>query len=351
LSAYLVKADAAEFEAPFTIKQFGFGQSNPSYQITDAKSRKYVLRKQPPGALVSKSAHRVDREYYMIKALHATGTVAVPRVLTLCQDKSVIGTDFYIMDFVQGRIFHDPTFPNLSPKDRTECWKSAVETLAALHKLDPAKIGLPSSFTKNLSSHYPRQAVTLSKVADAQANVEDLKTGKKLGPIPHFKEMVAWMSKNIPPERVGIVHGDYKIDNLIFHPTDNRVIAILDWELCTIGHPLADLGNLLHPYMIPPGRTLGSIGGLDGASLPEGVPSLQQQLLSYKRASGWDPAPYWPFAVVYAHLRLSVITHGIAARLARGQASSAHAKDVASGYFVLARLAWDEMNKAGKSKL
>lgn len=355
LTKYLVNASPSDFEAPIVLKQFGYGQSNPSYQITDAKGRKYVLRKQPPGALVSKSAHRVDREFLMIKALHSTGKVPVPRVITLCQDKKVIGTDFYVMEFIQGRIFHDPTFPSLSPKDKQECWDAAIRALSQLHSVDPRNIGLPESFTKNMSSHYPRQTVTLAKVEAAQAAVKDDKTGKELGRIPNFDQIIEWMKSNMPQERVAIVHGDYKIDNLIFHPTENRVIAILDWELCTIGHPLADLGNLLHPYMIP-GNGDGVMKGLKNVSQknwPAGLPALETQLATYAKYAGWNPAPLWPFAVVYAHLRLSVITHGIAARLSRGQASSAHAKDLANAYLILSKLATDEIaeSKTGNSKL
>ncbi|ANB11468.1 hypothetical protein AWJ20_4280 [Sugiyamaella lignohabitans] len=224
LTRYLTSQKPDIFEAPLTLKQFGFGQSNPSYQIIDAKDRKYVLRKQPPGTLVSKSAHRVDREYHMIKAISSTGKVPVPEVYLLCQDKSIIGSDFYIMNFVSGRIFHDPRIPSLSAKDRNECWASAITTLANLHSLDPSKIGLPNSFTKNLSSHYPRQVVTLNKVHEAQAQVTDSKTGKVLGPIPNFDTLIEFIKTHTPPERVGIVHGDYKIDNLV---SISRIVLVI----------------------------------------------------------------------------------------------------------------------------
>jgi aminoglycoside phosphotransferase (APT) family kinase protein len=347
LTDYLVSKHPEEFTAPFEIKQFGFGQSNPSYQIKDAKGRKYVLRKQPDGKLVSKTAHRVDREFYMIKALYPQG-VPVPRAIDLCQDKSVIGTDFYIMEFVTGRIFHDPGFPELPEKDRKECWQSAIKTLAGLHQLDPAKIGLPQSFLKNLSSHYPRQVTTLAKIQEAQGGVtttvdDGLKPkGEKLGPIPNFDQITNWMKQNMPSERVSIVHGDYKIDNLIYHPTENRVVAILDWELCTIGHPLADLGNLFMPYFmtdIP-----------QGGKTNEGIPTLDANLDYYKSLAGWDPKQFWSFAVVYANLRLAVITHGIAARQATGQASSAQAKTYAKIYPALANAALKQIDQF-KSKL
>ncbi|CAN6612243.1 hypothetical protein TRVA0_005S00716 [Trichomonascus vanleenenianus] len=349
LTEYLVGKHPEQFEAPFTVKQFGFGQSNPSYQIVDARKRKYVLRKQPDGQLVSKTAHRVDREFYMLKALYPTD-VPVPKPIELCQDKSVIGTDFYIMEFVQGRIFHSPTFPELSKKDRDECWRSAVTSLAKLHALDPTKIGLPQNFLRNLSSHYPRQIITLSKVAEAQAAVVSKLTGKPVGPIPHFDYIVEWMKSNMPPERVGIVHGDYKIDNLIFHPTENRVIAMLDWELCTIGHPLADLGNLLMPYSIPAEARKKLMGSMNAEI---DAPTLVENLRRYQEAAGWDPAQFWTFAQVYAHLRLAVIIHGIKARHAVGQASSAKAAEHAATLHIFAELAYKTIKEAqnGSTKL
>lgn len=346
LTNYLVSKHPDHFTAPFELKQFGFGQSNPSYQIKDAKGRKYVLRKQPDGKLVSKTAHRVDREFYMIDALYPKG-IPVPKAIDLCQDKSVIGTDFYIMEFVAGRIFHDPTMPELPEKDRKECWESAIGTLANLHNVDPTKIGLPESFLKNLSSHYPRQIPTLTKIQDAQGDVVTTVTdgikpkGEKLGPIPNFNKISNWMKENLPTERVSIVHGDYKIDNLIFHPTENRVVAMLDWELCTIGHPLADLGNLFQPHFMP----------MMGGKELKNIPTLDYSLDYYKSLSGWDPKDFWSFAKVYSILRLAVITHGIAARQSVGQASSAQAKDYAQKYPFLADLALREMSTSTESKL
>lgn len=355
LENYLTKKCPNDFEAPFTIKQFGFGQSNPSYQITDSRNRKYVLRKQPHGKLVSKTAHRVDREFYMMKALYPKG-IPVPKVIDLCEDKSVIGVSFYMMEFIaNGRIFHDPTLPELSPKDRRECWESAIKTLSQLHSLNPRDLDLPESFLKNLSSHYARQLVTLGKVAKAQAEVVNTKTQQKVGPIPKFDEICQWMDEYMPPEKVSIVHGDYKIDNLVFHGTENRVVAMLDWELCTIGHPLADLGNLLMPYSIPKEvKQAGSLKGLgDSQELEdiEGLPTLDEHFALYEKLSGWNPKKYWTFAVVFSHFRLSVIVHGIKAREAVGQASSEKAAQHAQAVPVFAGLAWQEILGSTKQKL
>ncbi|KAF5094154.1 hypothetical protein D0Z03_002171 [Geotrichum reessii] len=354
LENYLSTSFPDQFTTPFVLKQFGFGQSNPSYQIKEAKGRKYVLRKKPPGKLVSKTAHAVDREFYMLQALKAHTDVPVPRVICLCQDEKVIGTEFYIMEFVQGRIFHSPSMPALDSKSRTECWQSALQALAMLHNIDPLSINLPAYFTKRMESHYERQLKSLSQVAQAQAEVTDIETGKKVGPIPGFEEAIAWMKKNIPEPRVAIVHGDYKIDNLIFHPTENRVVAILDWELCTIGHPAADLGNLLSPYAWPE-SVLGEGIGFLGTKKPHpaGLPTLKEQLAYYAKISGWDPRPVWPFAIVSAHFRLSVIAHGIKARVARKQASSPNAAHFAELVPVLAGFTTEEIAKteASKSKL
>lgn len=227
-----------------------------------------------------------------------------------------------------------------------------METLAALHSIDAREIGLPQTFLRNYGSHYPRQVKTLTSVEEGQASAKNEKTGELVGHIPNFANLIDYMKTRMPPERVSIVHGDYKIDNLIFHPTENRVIAILDWELCTIGHPLADLGNLLQPYSVPPslpsqGAAMTSLAESD---IP-GLPTVKEHLEIYRNAAGWDPQQYWTFAVVYAHLRLAVILHGIAARVARGQASSPYAALVAKGYPIFAGLATDaiEEEKAAKS--
>lgn len=354
LNNYLIEHSPNDFAAPFVYKQFGFGQSNPSYQIVDGKGRKYVLRKQPPGELISKSAHRVDREFYMIKALYQKSDVPVPKVLLLCQDKNIIGSDFYIMEFCQGRIFHNPALPQLSEKDRRECWSAALTTLARLHSVDPTTIDLNPMFLKGkLGSHYNRQVRTLAAIEHAQAQAKEPNTSKTLGRIPEFDRIISWLSTHLPQlPRSTIVHGDYKIDNLVYHATENRVIAILDWELCTIGHPLADLGNLLQPLSIVTDKytaalSNGAMEPLKGASAKyPGLPEVPEALNIYRKEAGWDPSVDWTFAVVYAHLRLSVIAHGIAARVLRKQASSANAALLASSYPLFAHLATQEIANA-----
>lgn len=207
--------------------QFGFGQSNPTYQITDSKSQKFVMRKKPPGKLVSKTAHKVEREYRILNALQATD-VPVPRVYCLCEDHAVVGSPFYIMEFLDGRIVTQPHFPGVSPEERTEMWHDAIRTLAKLHRLDPKTIGL-ESYGKP-TGFYDRQVKTFTALGDAQSKVRDVETGEEVGEVPRMAELVRFFSdkKNQPRDRGVPIHGDYKIDNLVYHKTEPRVIGILE---------------------------------------------------------------------------------------------------------------------------
>jgi aminoglycoside phosphotransferase (APT) family kinase protein len=210
--------------------QFGFGQSNPTYQVTDSTNQKFVLRKKPPGELLSKTAHKVDREYRVIHALENTD-VPVPKAICLCRDESVIGTEFYIMEFLDGRMIQNPSFPEVSEKERTEMWKDAVRTLAKLHRIVPKDVGL-ETFGKP-SGFYNRQIKTFGSLAESQSAAKDKDTGEAVGKFPHFDDFVQFFSeqKNQPKDRGVLVHGDYKIDNLVFHKTEPKVIGILDWEM------------------------------------------------------------------------------------------------------------------------
>ncbi|KAK6582284.1 hypothetical protein PZA11_004692 [Diplocarpon coronariae] len=331
-------------KVPIDVKQFVFGQSNPTYQLTASDGAKYVMRKKPPGKLVSRTAHQVEREYRVIHALEKTD-IPVPMAFCLCEDDSVIGTPFYIMEFLDGRIIEDPTMPDVTPEERNEMWHDAVRTLAKLHRINPRDVGL-EDFGKP-SGFYDRQIKTFGTISKAQAAARDLNTKEAVGQIPHVEEMLQFFAdKNYQPkDRVHPVHGDYKIDNLVFHKTEPRVIGILDWEMSTIGHPLSDLVNLTAPFYLvnsPLGRKLPSFR--EGATL--GLPTKEDIIKWYAEVAGWDPSPDLPWGVSFGFFRATCIYQGIAARWAVRQASSAKAKENALARHPMGQLAWEHVKRA-----
>lgn len=222
-----IDSNVPEIKTPLQIKQFGFGQSNPTYQLIDRTGRKYVMRKKPPGTLISKTAHKVDREYRIIHALEQTD-VPVPKAYCLCMDDNVIGSAFYIMEFLDGRIFEEPHMPEVSPEERLEMWKDAIRTLAKLHRLDPKSIGL-GTYGKP-TGFYNRQIATFSTLNDAQGAVKDVESGQLVGKVPHSDYFIDYFKNQAtqPKDRGTLVHGDFKIDNLVYHKTEPRVIGILE---------------------------------------------------------------------------------------------------------------------------
>ncbi|OCT49680.1 Phosphotransferase enzyme family domain protein [Cladophialophora carrionii] len=303
--------------------QFEFGQSNPSYKLTDSRGQRFVLRKKPPGKLLTRAAHQIEREYRVIRALNGTD-IPVPKVYCLCEDSSVIGTPFYIMEFLDGRIFQDAWMPGVSADERNAMWKQAVQTLARLHRLDPASIGL-ADFGKP-RGFYNRQIRTLKSLCESYAKVTDVETNEPVGKIPGTDELVAYFADEgqQPQDRGTLVHGDYKIDNLVFHKTKPVIIGILDWEISTVGHPLSDLSNLVLPWTVTqtskeikqhshPAFSLG--GG------PPGLPTKGQCLEWYREVVGWDPAAEVVWADAFMIFRTSVMLQGIAARHAVRQAT------------------------------
>ena len=234
LSRYIDK-HVPSIKTPLTVKQFGYGQSNPTYLLEASNGEKFVMRKQPPGKLLSKTAHQVDREYRIIHAMRDTD-VPVPRAICLCEDRSVIETPFYIMSYAQGRIFEDPSLPGVSPRERTEMWKSICTTLAKFHRVKPGSVGM-EDFGRH-GNFYNRQLKTFKRLSADQAIVKDKETGEEVGMIPHYDDMVEFFgdATTQPEDRSTFVHGDYKVDNVVFHPTEPRVIAILDWEM--VSHTL-----------------------------------------------------------------------------------------------------------------
>ncbi|KAM0791663.1 hypothetical protein ACM66B_006099 [Microbotryomycetes sp. NB124-2] len=346
------------------VHQFSFGQSNPTYLLTDSSEppKQYVLRKKPPGKLVSQTAHAVEREYKILDALSKEGSVPVPKVYALCTDPSVLGTPFYVMQYIKGRIFTDVRMPEIATKEeRTACWLSIIKTIAALHKIDPQRVGLGDY--GSTKPFYPRQIKSLTKVSKAQAAVKDKDTGVEVGDLPGFDFLIDWYTKNTPeggPEEPRIIHGDFKCDNMIFHPTKPEVIGVLDWELSTLGHPNSDLSNLLQPFYIPQPEAGGN--GAPTASsmvalrdIPDNklpIPNAEVLLKEYCKLVGQPyPLPKWTACVSFAFFRLAVITQGIAARSAVGQASSAKAKTYATIFPQIGGLAVDTIARGQDAKL
>ncbi len=319
------------FEGPLSVEQFKGGQSNPTYRLV-TPGKNYVMRRKPPGLLL-KSAHAVDREYAVITALGTTG-YPVARTYGLCTDETVIGTWFYIMDCVEGRIIWDSTFPD-EPKEQRRAYFDAMNKgMADLHNTDYAAIGL-ENFGKP-GNYFERQIGRWSR-----QYLEDPEAGR----LESMDKLVEWLPANIPPgDETAIVHGDYRCDNMIFHPTEPTVLAVLDWELSTLGHPLADFTYHLMMYRMPPQ----DVAGLNGRDLDAlGIPSEDEYVAAYCRRTGRpDGIPNLDFYLAYNMFRLAGIIHGIRGRVVRGTAASAHAVATSERLQPMADLAWQQALKA-----
>jgi len=316
------------FRGPLEVAQFKGGQSNPTYRL-GTPTRAYVLRRKPPGKLLP-GAHAVDREYRVISALHGQG-FPVPRAFALCLDESVIGTPFYVMEMVDGRIFWDPALPDVPREDRAAYFDAMNATIAQLHQVDPEAAGL-GDYGKP-GNYFERQIARWSK---------QYLTDEEAGRVPAMDRLVEWLPANVPPDepRPRVIHGDFRCDNMIFHPSEPRVLAVLDWELSTLGHPLADFSYHLMMYRMP--------DALGGADLPAlNIPSEADYVAAYCRRTGRDGIPDLDFYMAFNLFRLAGIVHGIKGRLIRGTAASAHAAETAQRLEPLADLAWAEAMKAG----
>jgi aminoglycoside phosphotransferase (APT) family kinase protein len=334
LEAYLA-ARIDGFQTPMEVHQFKGGQSNPTYQLV-TPNRKYVLRRKPPGKLLA-SAHAVDREFRVISALHPTG-FPVPKPYLLCEDESVIGTIFYVMECVEGRIYWGPMLPDQTPGQRGEIYDAMNETLARLHNLDYEQIGL-SDFGKP-GNYVGRQISRWTK--QYQASVTET--------IEEMDRLIEWLPAHLPAdERNSVVHGDYRLDNMIIHPTEPKVIAVLDWELCTIGDPMADFTYHLMQWMMPQGtNTAGGTGSLLGQDLSAlGIPSLEAYTAAYCRRTHRATIPNMDYYAAYNFFRLAGILQGIVGRVRDGTASNANAAQNAAAVRPLAESAWHFAKRAG----
>jgi aminoglycoside phosphotransferase (APT) family kinase protein len=328
-----LEAHLGGFAGPLTVEQFKGGQSNPTFKlITPAAT--YVLRAKPgPVAKLLPSAHAIEREHRVMAALRSHG-VPVPEMLALCEDESVIGRTFYVMGFVDGRVLWNQALPEASNAERGAIYDEMNRVIAALHKLDVAGLGL-ADFGRP-GNYFERQIARWSKQYIASITQ----------PIEAMDRLMQWLPAHMPASaldqtKVSVVHGDYRLDNLVFHPSEPRVLAVLDWELSTLGHPLADFSYHCMAWHIPPGAFRG-IGGLDHAAL--GIPVESEYVARYCERTGFTTpqalARDWNFYLAYNLFRMAAILQGIAKRVEDGTASSTQAKQAAAGARPLAELGW-----------
>jgi aminoglycoside phosphotransferase (APT) family kinase protein len=322
LAAFL-RERVAPFKGPLEIAQFQGGQSNPTYRVT-AGDRRYVLRRKPPGKLLP-SAHAVDREYRVMDALAGTG-VPVAKMVALCDDPAVIGTAFYLMEYVEGRVLWDPLLPEMTPARRAAHWDELNRVLATLHRVDYAAVGL-ADFGKP-GNYIERQIARWSKQY-AAAGAER---------IPAMDELIDWLPRHVPPgDETSIVHGDFRLDNVIFHPTESRVLAVLDWELATLGHPLSDFAYHAMIWRLAP-RQFRGLRGCDFAET--GIPTEAEYVAAYCTRTGRADIPHWEFYLIFNMFRIAAILHGVLARALQGNAASANALEQGGRARIVADVAW-----------
>ncbi|HEX3675588.1 MAG TPA: phosphotransferase family protein [Rhizomicrobium sp.] len=314
------------FQTPMEVRQFKGGQSNPTYKLI-TPNRNYVLRRKPPGKLLP-SAHAVDREFRIISALHPTG-FPVAKPYLLCEDESVIGTMFYVMDCVDGRIYWGPMLPDQTPKQRGEIYDAMNETFARLHNLDWEKLGL-QDYGKP-GNYVARQTARWTKQYKASETEH----------IDEMERLIEWLPQHLPTDaRDSIVHGDYRLDNMILHPTEPKVIAVLDWELSTIGEPLADFTYLLMNWVN------GSISTIPDLKA-HGVPTVEETVDYYCSLTGRSGLHDLDWFFSYNAFRLAGILQGIVGRVRDGTANSPHAAQQADRVVSLAQASWRFAKKAG----
>ena len=321
------------FAGPLAVKQFKGGQSNPTY-LLETPARRYVLRRKPPGKLLP-SAHAVDREFRVISALHAQAfPVAEP--LTYCADETVAGTPFYVMDYADGRVFWEPQMPGSTAPERAAVYDAMNGTIARLHSFDPAQIGL-GDFGKG-ENYVARQVERWSKQYRASETEK----------IEEMERLIEWLPQHLPPAGpIRVVHGDYRLDNLIVAKDSPKIIAVLDWELSTLGDPLADFSYHLMAWHMPPSESAAGTASLVGHDLGAlGIPPMSDYVDLYVNRTGLDPRPYLPVYLAYNFFRIAAILQGIIGRVRDGTATSEFAPAKAEMIRPLAQTAWDFAKQA-----
>ncbi len=332
LEAYLAR-HVAGFAGPLIVKQFKGGQSNPTY-LLETPARRYVLRRKPPGKLLP-SAHAVDREYRVIRALHAQDfPVAEP--LVYCADEAIAGTAFYVMSFADGRVFWEPQMPGSNPAEREAVYDAMNDTIARLHTFDPAQIGL-GDFGRG-ENYVARQVERWSKQYRASETEK----------IDAMERLIEWLPKHIPPGgATRLVHGDYRLDNLIVAASEPKVVAVLDWELSTLGDPLADFTYHLMAWHMPHSESAAGTASLVGHDLRAlGIPSMADYVDAYVARTGLNPRPALPVYLAYNFFRIAAILQGIIGRVRDGTATSEFAPAKAEMIRPLAEKAWEFAREA-----
>ncbi len=319
------------FAGPLEVRQFQGGQSNPTYLLS-TPARRYVMRSKPgPVSRLLPSAHAIEREFRVMRALAGQG-LPVPEMLLLCEDESVIGRAFFVMAHVDGRIFWDPTLPQQQPAERGAIYDEMNRVLAALHSIDVERAGL-ADYGK-AGNYFARQIGRWSRQYQASETEA----------IEPMNRLIDWLPQHVPAgDETAVVHGDYRIDNLIFHPTEPRIVAVLDWELSTVGHPLADFSYHCMAWHIPPGGFRG-IAGLDLAAL--GIPAEADYMRRYCERTGRSSIGHWNFYLAYNLFRIAAILQGVYKRATEGLASSDNALQTGRNVRALAELGWRYAQKA-----
>jgi len=319
------------FVGPLEVQQFRGGQSNPTFLLSAGDGAQYVLRRKPAGQLLP-SAHAVDREFRVISALYGS-KVPVARPFCLCEDESVIGTMFYVMSYAKGRNFWDPSLPGMTRAERAAIYDEMNRVLVELHRLDFAALGL-ADYGKP-GNYFARQIARWSKQYRAS----------ETEPIEAMEKLIAWLPANIPPgEETTLVHGDYRIDNMIFHPSEPRVLAVVDWELSTLGHPLADFSYHVMLWRVGAGE----VRGLRGLDLPSlGIPTEAEYVARYCQRTGRTAIEprVWEFCMAYNLFRIASIRQGILRRVLDGTAASRHAREAGARARETAELAWRQIEE------